>query len=569
MSPLVTNPGAGVNMTIERRLYVFIFIAVLGVIALSGLGYSQIARVYERANYGNVNTVPSLLNLADASSAAAQLRTQLWQYMALRDPAKRDTLATAMETAHGKAVDSFSRYEKDNLSNDADKVLLEADRAALAAYRVLFGKVKGLTDEGKADEARDVLLANQPIGIAVGAAIDTHRKFNADLGNKAAAEAAETLTRATWLSAAIAASVTVLVAGLGIYLARTLVGDLREAVKIATTVAGGDLTYDIVVKSEDEIGQLMHALKEMNHKLFVIVGQVRSGTDTIATASGQIASGSMDLSSRTEQQASSLEETASSMEELASTVHQNAANAHRASELAVSASDVASKGGAVVSQVISTMVSIDASARKIVEIISVIDGIAFQTNILALNAAVEAARAGEQGRGFAVVASEVRNLAHRSAAAAKEIKVLIGNSVEQVEAGSRLVTEAGSTMDDVVSSVKRVSTIISEITVAGQEQNAGIEQINQAITQMDSVTQQNAALVEEAAAAAASLQEQAGTLSTLVGTFRIDRTQVAKATAVQNKPAQPAKPAGPTTAKPAAKMPRPALAAAGQDWESF
>jgi methyl-accepting chemotaxis protein len=216
-----------------------------------------------------------------------------------------------------------------------------------------------------------------------------------------------------------------------------------------------------------------------------------------------------------------LEETASSMEELNSTVQQNSANAQRANELALSASDVALKGGAVVSQVISSMSSIDASARKIVEIISVIDGIAFQTNILALNAAVEAARAGEQGRGFAVVATEVRNLAHRSAAAAKEIKVLIDNSVEQVDAGSKLVTEAGATMDEVVSSVARVSTIIAEITSAGREQASGIEQINQAITQMDAVTQQNAALVEQAAAAASSLQDQAGTLSELVSRFRI------------------------------------------------
>jgi methyl-accepting chemotaxis protein len=252
---------------------------------------------------------------------------------------------------------------------------------------------------------------------------------------------------------------------------------------------------------------------------------VQQGIDIIAVASRQIAAGNMDLSSRTEQQASSLEETASSMEELTSTVKQNGDNARQANQLAISASDVAVKGGAVVSQVIDTMGSINESARKIVDIISVIDGIAFQTNILALNAAVEAARAGEQGRGFAVVASEVRNLAQRSAAAAKEIKVLIGDSVEKVEVGSKLVSQAGTAMDEIVASVKRVTDIMGEITSAGREQEAGIQQINQAITEMDTVTQQNAALVEEAAAATAALQDQAGSLEQVVSVFKLDGMQ--------------------------------------------
>jgi methyl-accepting chemotaxis protein len=256
-----------------------------------------------------------------------------------------------------------------------------------------------------------------------------------------------------------------------------------------------------------------------------IVGEVRQGTDTIATASGQIAAGNMDLSSRTEEQASSLEETAASMEELTSTVKQNADNARQANQLAVSASSVAVRGGSVVNQVVGTMGSINASSRKIVDIIGVIDGIAFQTNILALNAAVEAARAGEQGRGFAVVAAEVRNLAQRSAAAAKEIKTLIGDSVEKVEEGSKQVAEAGKTMDEIVDSVKRVTDIMAEIQAASQEQTQGIEQINQAITQMDQVTQQNAALVEEAAAAAQSLQEQASGLSQVVSVFKLGQEQ--------------------------------------------
>jgi methyl-accepting chemotaxis protein len=303
-------------------------------------------------------------------------------------------------------------------------------------------------------------------------------------------------------------------------LTRQLGGEPAYAVKIAGAIAEGDLTIDIRTASHDS-DSLLFAMKTMRDKLVGIVSQVRSGTDTINTASGEIAQGNLDLSSRTEEQASSLEETASSMEQLTSAVRQNADNARQANALAGAASDVAGKGGAVVGQVVQTMESINASSRKIVDIISVIDSIAFQTNILALNAAVEAARAGEEGRGFAVVASEVRNLAQRSASAAKEIKTLIGDSVEQVEIGSKLVHDAGKTMDEVVASVRQVADIMQEITAASAEQSAGIEQVNQAVLQMDQVTQQNAALVEEAAAAAESLQDQAQTLTELVGVFRL------------------------------------------------
>jgi methyl-accepting chemotaxis protein len=304
-------------------------------------------------------------------------------------------------------------------------------------------------------------------------------------------------------------------------LTRGITRPLGRAVEIACAVASNDLRSDIVIDSTDETGRLLQALKTMNDGLARIVGEVRAGTDQIATASGQIATGNQDLSARTEQQAGSLEETASSMEELTSTVKQNADNARQANQLAVAASHVAERGGEVVGQVVDTMESINASARKIVDIISVIDGIAFQTNILALNAAVEAARAGEQGRGFAVVATEVRNLAHRSAAAAKEIKTLIDDSVGKVDTGSKLVEQAGMTMSEVVDSIKRVTDIMGEITTASMEQSAGIEQVNEAMIQMDHVTQQNAALVEEAAAAAGALQEQAESLADVVSVFKL------------------------------------------------
>jgi len=369
-------------------------------------------------------------------------------------------------------------------------------------------------------------------------------------------------------------------------LTRGIVGPIRAAVAVAETVASGDLTHRIEASTQDETGALLRALRHMNDSLVGIVSQVRGGTDTIGTASREISAGNLDLSARTEQQASALEQTAASMEELTTTVRQNADNARQANQLAIAASEVAVQGGAVVGEVVTTMGTINNSAKRIADIIGVIDGIAFQTNILALNAAVEAARAGEQGRGFAVVASEVRNLAQRSAAAAKEIKELITASVTSVDAGAKLVDQAGTTMEQVVTSIRRVTDIMAEITSASQEQTGGIEQVNGAIGQMDQVTQQNAALVEEAAAAAASMQEQAATLADVVAVFKLDRAHdmaavapAVKAVAVPVRrpvaarpavarpvPARPAVAAKAIPAKPARREP---VATGAGDWEEF
>ena len=365
--------------------------------------------------------------------------------------------------------------------------------------------------------------------------------------------------------------------------ARKIKEALDKAISASEQIAAGDLTVKIEIDSQDETGQLLGSLKEMNEGLARIVGEVRTGADSIATATEQISAGNADLSQRTEEQASALEETASSMEELTSTVKQNADNAQQANQLAISASGVAVKGGDVINKVVRTMESITDSSRKISDIIGVIDGIAFQTNILALNAAVEAARAGEQGRGFAVVAAEVRSLAQRSAAAAKEIKTLIEDSVSKVQDGSRLVEEAGHTTQEIVTSIKRVTDIMAAISAASLEQSSGIEQVNTAITQMDDVTQQNAALVEQAAAAAESLEEQALQLVQVVTRFKLEENGKAQKVVTEKKvrriealqPKTSAKKFGQLAApKKQKRMDAPALTApkSGEqddDWKEF
>ncbi|WP_343728791.1 methyl-accepting chemotaxis protein [Duganella sp.] len=464
-------------------------------------------------------------------------------------------------------------YEKLISSPEEKATATEFDKN-LAAFLVDHEKMIALSREGKKVEARE--LAAGTSAKSLGLMTDNVNqlvKINVDGGDQASNDATATFQNARMTSIILLVLNIGIGMALAMWVARIVAAPLQEAVSLARDVADGDLTRSIDVKSACETGQLMQALKDMTGNLQSLVSQVRHGTDTIATASSEIASGNQDLSARTEQQASSLEETASSMEELTSTVKQNADNARQANQLAQSASGIALKGGDVVGQVMGTMASINESSRKIVDIIAVIDGIAFQTNILALNAAVEAARAGEQGRGFAVVAGEVRNLAHRSAAAAKDIKLLISDSVEKVETGSALVNQAGETMNEIVTSITRVTDIMSEITSASVEQSAGIEQVNTAIVQMDQVTQQNAALVEQAAAAAESMQEQAARLSEVVSVFKLLAT--AQAAPRAPAPRQPAVPPAVVASARAPVVARPALkkpvkeAVGGDEWEAF
>ena len=440
-----------------------------------------------------------------------------------RDAAQTDAIQQRIET-NKKSINEAVQVLEGLMYTDKGKSLLADFKEKRARYVQSIGRVSKLLAEDNKPEANKVLLEETlPTLDAVQDTIRSIVKLQTEMVEAGGADVQQRIASTRSLMIGLGLLAVLMGSAFSWWITRSITRPILDAVKVAQTVAAGDLTSRIEVSSKDETGQLLQALKDMNTSLVGIVGNVRASTDTIATASGQIAAGNQDLSSRTEQQASSLEETAASMQELTSTVKQNADNARQANQLAVSASSVAVRGGAVVSQVVGTMGAINTSSKKIVDIIGVIDGIAFQTNILALNAAVEAARAGEQGRGFAVVAAEVRNLAQRSAAAAKEIKTLIGDSVDKVEEGSRQVQEAGKTMDEIVDSVRRVTDIMAEIQAASQEQTQGIEQINQAITQMDQVTQQNAALVEEAAAAAQSLQEQAGGLSQVVSVFRLNQ----------------------------------------------
>jgi methyl-accepting chemotaxis protein len=491
----------------------------------------------------------------------------------LADPAAEKFFLDAVSQSSSK-LDDVQRQVQSSLEGDAEALRLFEDIGSKrAAYKGARQKAFQAKADGNAEAAAqffdsEMLPRVQAYVESLGRLLDYQK-------GKVAAQAGQIEAQyqeAQRLELILCLVALVIGAAFSSFITRSITRPLRAALEVAQTVARGDLTSRIAVDSASETGQLMQALKEMNASLLRIVSQVQQRTGTIASDSLQISAGNQELSARTEQQASSLEETASSLEELTSTVRQNADNAEQAKQFAESASQVAVKGGAVVERVVGTMESISGASKKIVDIIGVIDGIAFQTNILALNAAVEAARAGEQGRGFAVVASEVRNLAQRSAAAAKEIKGLIGTSVARVEDGSKLVAEAGATMQEIVDSVRRVTDIMAEIACASHEQSAGIDQINQAIAQMDEVTQKNSGLVEEAAAASESMQEQAHALADVVGTFRLDgvRAQVAAPAAARHAAPVRAVALRPAPRPRAVPAPKPLEARQEEvEWETF
>ena len=515
------------HLSVRARLLTgFVLVAIFGAL-VAAIGIFNMAKMNQQAERAYAENLLGISASKEANINLIYLARAVRNQLLARTPeerAKFDTIADTARKAMGErlavARPLFTAPEAKGMFAELDKSIADYDSS-----RAQLEKLSAVdTPEGKSAAIDFAFGTLQQKGNKVDEEMTALGELKEKIAAASAASATQVYQGARALMITLVLGSLCLGIGIGLWITRGLTrqlgGEPSYAAEVAGAIAAGELSIPVTLRGGDD-RSLLFAMEAMRTSLVKIVGQVRMGTDTMATASNQIAAGNLDLSSRTEEQASSLEETASSMEELTSTVKQNADNARQANALAVSASEVAVRGGTVVSEVVDTMASINASSRKIVDIIGVIDGIAFQTNILALNAAVEAARAGEQGRGFAVVASEVRNLAQRSAAAAKEIKTLINDSVEKVDAGGKLVDQAGVTMSEIVQSITRVNDIMSEIASASMEQTMGIEQINSAISQMDEVTQQNAALVEEAAAAAGSMQEQAAALSEVVSIFKV------------------------------------------------
>jgi methyl-accepting chemotaxis protein len=601
------------NMKVGMRLALGFALVLVLMVVLTVVGVVRMAQIQNRLDHVvTVNNVVTRL-VVDMRNNVSERVTSLRTLTLMTDPADMEPELTRFKEQTGK-YDALQKKLADKFSVEAsaeEKALLAQIKDAEGVAMPAIAKASQLYLANNAMDATRVMVKEiRPAQKKWLEALDKLGALEDKQNSQTQIDAeAQFASARNFMLVLLALAVGMGVAAAAVItrgLLKQLGGEPGYTSKIATSIAEGDLSIAIDTKSSDR-GSLLSEMKQMRNSLVDIVSQVRRGTQTITTASREIAAGNTDLSSRTELQASSLEKTASAMEELTSTVKQNADNAREANQLAATASDVARKGGEVVSQVVGTMGEINSSASKIADIIGVIDGIAFQTNILALNAAVEAARAGEQGRGFAVVASEVRNLAQRSAAAAKEIKTLIGDSVEKIGRGSKLVGQAGVTMDEVVDSVKRVTDIMSEIANASAEQSAGIEQVNLSIIEMDGMTQQNAALVEQAAAAFQSLQDQASELQRVVSIFKLAEGEEAAAavaaapaattTAVASRavvahparrPAASAQLKKPAAArKPAAKAakadaePAPAAgsasstskkvaaAAASDDWEEF
>jgi methyl-accepting chemotaxis protein len=506
-------------------------VAVLSLVLLvGGLGLGGMLRLDQLADQFYDKSYGQARALAQLDVALLKMRLhEKDMIVAYEKPEEVTKHLASWKTYRDAASSLIDEMVKLNLNEETTKVLQQT-AARLTEYTNAIIPVSKNLAEGAFDNAgganRVLHRAHKAFAEVQGDIAELHKVIDGTV-TQAQTESTQAKTLTMGLFAAAVALAIVIVVPTTMMNARSIIAPMRHAGEVARDIAAGDLTKPIHTDGQDEAAELLRGLLGMQESLRRMVGEVRSSTDNMGTSSSEIASGSLDLAQRTEHAASNLQQAASSMEQLTGTVRQSADSARQANQLAAQASEVAVRGGSVVSQVVSTMEEINASSKKIADIIGVIDGIAFQTNILALNAAVEAARAGEQGRGFAVVASEVRSLAGRSAEAAKEIKSLIGASVEKVEGGTRLVADAGKTMSEIVGSVQRVSDIIGEISAAAMEQSQGIEQVNTSVVQLDQMTQQNAALVEQSTAAAESMKEQAQRLAVLVGTFKLETHRAA------------------------------------------
>jgi methyl-accepting chemotaxis protein len=530
------------RLRVGARLGVAFAILLILLTAVAAFGTLKVRSTNANVVFFAENVVPSLRVIDKLrGSLSVMRRIELAHVLVSSDKQKTAYDATMVTTRD--ATNALLKEYEGLVADEQDQRNLKAVQEAVAAYYAQWDALAPLSHQAASEPARldDVrarLLGDSGKAYTeVGTALDAFWTHNEHLGEQGASAAAADYRHALWWMGGATLAAIALGLACAIAITRSITSPLHRAISAASRIGSGDLSADIDARGHDEPAQLLSALKGMNASLANIVREVRDSSDSIATGSTQIAAGNTDLSQRTEEQASNLQQTAASMEELTVTVKNNAETARQVNQLAESASSIAMQGGEVVEQVVSTMQRISGSSKKIADIIGVIDGIAFQTNILALNAAVEAARAGEQGRGFAVVAAEVRTLAQRSAQAAKEIASLIGDSVQTVDAGSRLVDDAGKTMGEVVVQVRRVSELIAEINAASAEQSQGITQIGDAVSQLDQVTQQNAALVEEGAAAAESLRHQARHLAQTVAQFQLGESLD---TPVDSPAAQPA-----------------------------
>ncbi|MBN9355460.1 MULTISPECIES: methyl-accepting chemotaxis protein [Herbaspirillum] len=527
-------------MTITKRLILTLSTALLALLFVGADGLWQLQRAQQRLELIQNRIIPGMDSLNLLKGYLADSRLAGYRLSVFANLPDKTALQKAVDASNKALDDEFAHYERDLIFDEKDRALIQADKANIEAYRKALVPFFAAAYANDMDGVRATLQAGTPLAVSAAAAkkgFEDHILVGRQMIDTVKQESDAAYTFALRAMIAVIVVAVLLTGVLGI---RTLRSVTRSLGKIQQTFEHVSQTLDlsrpVPVERMDEIGRTAAAFNKLLARIVDVVATTRTSTDSVTVAARQIAAGNADLSARTEQQAAALEESASSLEELTSVVLQNTQNARQANELAQSASHIASQGGDVVRQVVDTMNSINASSRKIVDIIAVIDGIAFQTNILALNAAVEAARAGEQGRGFAVVASEVRSLAQRSAAAAKEIKELIDDSVDKVGSGSKLVEQAGATMSDIVDSVQRVTQIVGNIADASEEQSAGITQVNQAISQMDQGTQQNAALVEEAAAAAQALQGQAEKLESVVAVFKLEGRAAMPVRSVEVKP---------------------------------